>query len=134
MGRELQYSCFIHFHFSISNLQINDPNKYWHDKNTEIFEIIAITCSTIILFYFSLEYDTTLCKAAFLPELSIERRVDVPKKFILSDGDLDSTSSKDLKFVDDAEDVKKIRKVEDNGDNQVGSFLVTAIILYGSGS
>ena len=86
------------------------------------------------MIYFSLEYDTTLCKAAFLPELSIERRVDVPKKFILSDGDIDSKSSKDLKFVDDAEDVKKIRKVEDNGDNQVGSFLVTAIILYGSGS
>ena len=83
---------------------------------------IAITCSTIILFYFSLEYDTTLCKAAFLPELSIERRVDVPKKFILSDGDIDSTSSKDLKFVDNEEDVKKIRKDEANEETQVGSF------------
>ena len=81
-----------------------------------------------------MEYDTTLCKAAFLPELSIERRVDVPKKFILSDGDVDSTSSKDLKFVDDAEDEKKIRKDEDNGNNQVGLFLVTTIILYGSGN
>ena len=82
----------------------------------------AITTTNVILFYFSLEYDTTLCKAAFLPELSIERRVDVPKKFILSDGDIDSTSSQDLKFVDDAEDVKKIRKDEDNEDNQVGSI------------
>ena len=69
-----------------------------------------------------MEYDTTLCKAAFLPELSIERRVDVPKKFILSDGDIDSTSSKDLKFVDNEEDVKKIRKDEANEETQVGSF------------
>ena len=83
----------------------------------------------MILLYYSLEYDTTLCKAAVLPELSIERRVDVPKKSILSDGDIDSTSSKDLKFVDDAEDVKKIRKDEDNEDNQVGSILVTTIFL-----
>ena len=74
------------------------------------------------LLCYSLEYDTTLCKAAFLPELSIERRVDVPKKFILSDGDIDSTSSKDLKFVDNEEDVKKIRKDEANEETQVGSF------------
>merc|ERR1739845_119473 len=42
--------------------------------------------------YYGLEYDTTLCKAAFLPELSIERRVDVLKKFIIPIGgdDLDS--------------------------------------------
>ena len=47
----------------------------------------------------SLEYDTTLCKAAFLPELSIERRVDVPKKFIIPIGgdDLDSITN-DLDF------------------------------------
>ena len=47
----------------------------------------------------SLEYDTTPCKAAFLPELSIERRVDVPKKFIIPIGgdDLDSITN-DLDF------------------------------------
>ena len=43
-----------------------------------------------------MDYDTSLCKAAFLPELSIERRVDVPKKFILPDGDIDSTNNKNL--------------------------------------
>ena len=49
--------------------------------------------------WISLEYDTTLCKAAFLPELSIERRVDVPKKFIIpiSGDDLDSFTN-DLDF------------------------------------
>merc|ERR1712223_1818964 len=49
--------------------------------------------------YYGLEYDTTLCKAAFLPELSIERRVDVPKKFIIPicGDDLDSFTN-DLDF------------------------------------
>jgi hypothetical protein len=40
-----------------------------------------------------LEYDITLCRAAFLPELSVERRVDVPKKFIIStEGDLNNNN------------------------------------------
>ena len=56
-----------------------------------------------------MEYDISLCKAALLPtELSIERRVDVPKKFILPnyvandvvDSTIDNTNNLKL-FPDD---------------------------------
>merc|ERR1712244_131739 len=65
--------------------------------------------------YYGLEYDTTLCKAAFLPELSIERRVDVPKKFILPDGDVDSTNNKNLNIYNAEDTVEKIKGEEDGG-------------------
>ena len=68
----------------------------------------------------SLEYDTTLCKAAFLPELSIERRVDVPKKFILPDGDVDSTNNNNIKLLNEASDDEIS---EDEVEHQVGFFL-----------
>ena len=64
----------------------------------------------------SLEYDTTLCKAAFLPELSIERRVDVPKKFILPIGgdNLESVTN-DLDFPSANEN----NIIEEHDSNQV---------------
>merc|ERR1711997_1210991 len=67
--------------------------------------------------YYGLEYDTTLCKATFLPELSIERRVDVPKKFILPDGDVDSTNNKNLNIYS-AEDSVEKDKGDGDGENQ----------------
>merc|ERR1712203_777831 len=67
--------------------------------------------------YYGLEYDTTLCKAAFLPELSIERRVDVPKKFILPDGDIDSTNNQNFDVFDDEGSIEKV-KGEEDGENQ----------------
>ena len=48
------------------------------------FSYFHVFCKIYTL---SLEYDTTLCRAAFLPELSVERRVDVPKKFIIPNDD-----------------------------------------------
>ena len=69
---------------------------------------------------FSLEYDTTLCKAAFLPELSIERRVDVPKKFILPDVDVDSTNHNNVKLFNEASDDEVS---EDEVEQQVGFVL-----------
>merc|ERR1711997_692833 len=68
--------------------------------------------------YYGLEYDTTLCKAAFLPELSIERRVDVPKKFILPDGDIDSTNNKNLNIYNAEDSSEKVGKREENGKDQ----------------
>ena len=64
----------------------------------------------------SLEYDTTLCKAAFLPELSIERRVDVPKKFIIPIGgdNLESVTN-DLGFPSANEN----NIIEEDDSNQV---------------
>ena len=75
--------------------------------------------SIVILSFYSLEYDTTLCKAAFLPELSIERLADVPKKFILPDGDIDSTNNKNLNIYNAEDTVEKI-KGEEDGENEVG--------------
>merc|ERR1712018_246737 len=68
--------------------------------------------------YYGLDYDTTLCKAAFLPELSIERRVDVPKKFILPDGDIDSTNNKNLNIYNAEDSVEKIKGEEKIGKDQ----------------
>jgi len=68
--------------------------------------------------YYGLEYDTTLCKAAFLPELSIERRVDVPKKFILSDSDIDNTNSKNLNIEEDDDNVENPENDEEIDENQ----------------
>ena len=81
------------------------------------------------LLCYSLEYDTTLCKAAFLPELSIERRVDVPKKFILPDGDIDSTNNKNLDVFDDEDSVEKIGKEEDNDEDQVRTHNIDITLL-----
>merc|ERR1711868_268406 len=53
----------------------------------------------------------------FLPELSIERRVDVPKKFILPDGDIDSTNNKNLNIYNAEDSVEKV-KGEEDGENQ----------------
>ena len=70
-----------------------------------------------------MEYDTTLCKAAFLPELSIERRVDVPKKFILSDSDIDNTNSKNLNIEEDDDNVENPENDEEIDENQVRNYL-----------
>ena len=70
-----------------------------------------------------MEYDTTLCKAAFLPELSIERRVDVPKKFILSDSDIDNTNSKNLNIEEDDDNVENPENDEEIDVNQVRNYL-----------
>ena len=60
-----------------------------------------------------MEFDTTLCKAAFLPEVSVERRVDVPKKFILPNGDVDSNNNNNQKSYNEPSSIDII------GDNQV---------------
>ena len=83
----------------------------------------------MILLFCSLEYDTTLCKAAFLPELSIERRFDVPKKFILPDGDIDSTNNKNLDVFDDEGSIEKIGNRDENGKDQVRTRILNITVL-----
>merc|ERR1711879_250878 len=92
---------------------LQDQGFGWNDPYTQC--VLQTLISSFR--YYGLEYDTTLCKAAFLPELSIERRVDVPKKFILPDGDIDSTNNKNLNIYNAEDSVEKV-KGEEDGENQ----------------
>merc|ERR1712226_895269 len=93
---------------------LQDQGFGWNDPYTQC--VLQTLISSFR--YYGLEYDTTLCKAAFLPELSIERRVDVPKKFIIPDGDIDSTNNKNLEVFDDEGSIEKTGKNEENGKDQ----------------
>jgi hypothetical protein len=65
--------------------------------------------------FYGLEYDTTLCKAAFLPEVLVERRVDVPKKFLIPNGeDIDASNNNNNQKRYDESSIDNII-----GDNQL---------------